>query len=107
MQDPQHLKPPPSFPAEFSLPSVHQPPFSASWVFQFYTHPGRIPGEPKENAFWSRQSQTSNVRITTCAPSQVWPLILHKPIKRAKLIMKSRQRFIQCGHTGQGIKEIQ
>lgn len=50
----------------------------------------------------SRGGAVIKLRVTTYAPSQVLPLVLHKPIKRATLEVESRKgRFIQCGHIGQ------
>lgn len=41
------------------------------------------------------------LRVTTCAPSQVQPLVLYKSIRRARLKMENRKgRFIQCSHIG-------
>lgn len=53
----------------------------------------------------------SDLEVTTCTPSWVWPLILNKPkpIERAKLIVGTQKKrlFIQHGYIGKREEEIQ
>lgn len=50
----------------------------------------------------------NNLGLTACVPSQVWPPVLNRRVKRVKLIVKSRKRrFIQWNHIGKRNKGIQ
>lgn len=49
----------------------------------------------------------SNLGVTACAPSPIWPPVLPKLIKGTKLKVESKKRFIQCAHIQKRDKEIQ